>query len=235
MGSQGFTFVEQMVLNLVGPLLTALVVGIGFAEFARRAQNRQLEAIHASDALRADSALEVERQRADEAMEVERHRENHLLRERLIGQAIEAPSALYLATQHYWRAKEDGLALVPYREALDATYLKSRRQGLVLEHLLRLHFADPLPRRLIHRAMDLLTIRYFQLVRDGGASPRLRRKNEGDDHTGLSKEDLDSPPKVLAKYHTTIDELVDAIAGGALDRLRSEGTPAGRSAEAEHG
>ena len=208
MGVQGFTFAEQLVLNLAGPLFTALLVGIGVAEFARRAQNRRDTRIRESD-----------RRRAEEALQVERHRENHALRERLIGQAIEAPSALYLATQHYWRAKEAGLDVTPYRESLDAQYLESRRQGLVLEHLLRLHFADPRPRQLTHRAMDLLTIRYFQLVSDGGASLDLREKNEGDDHTGLSKKDLESGPKVLRKYHATIDELVEAIAGGALDRL----------------
>jgi hypothetical protein len=89
----------------------------------------------------------------------------------------------------------------------------------VLEHLLGLHFADWRPRQLCHRVMDLLTIRYFQLVREGGASEKLRRQNEGDEHTGLSAEDLASGPKVLAKYHVTIDELVEAIADGALDEV----------------
>lgn len=210
----GFTFAEQLVLNLAGPLLTALVVGIGVAVLTRRAQNRRDSQIRDSDLRRADQLLEIER-----------HREDHALRERLISQAIEAPSGLYLATQHYWRAKQDGLTgddLAPHRDALDRQYLASRQQGMVLEHLLHLHFRDPRPRRLCHRLMDLLTIRYFQLVRDGGASATLRRQNEGEEHTGLSAADLASAPQVLAKYHATIGELVEALAHDAFDRV---GTP----------
>jgi hypothetical protein len=90
---QAFTFGEQLILNLAGPLLTVLVVGIGVAEWTRRAQNRRDAQIRASD-----------QRRADEALMIERHRENHSLRERLLSQAIEGPSRLYLATQHYWRA-----------------------------------------------------------------------------------------------------------------------------------
>lgn len=206
--AQSFTFVEQLLLNVAGPLLTALVVGFGAAEVFRRAQVRRENALRESD-----------RRRAEEAIKLERLREDHELRDRLISQAIEAPSALYLASQHYWRAKDDGLPadeLAICRSALDARYLDSRREGLVLEHRLRLHFADPKPNRLSHRLMDLLTIRYFQLARPGGASESLRNKNAGDAHTGLSATELAVASKVLAKYHTTLDELVDAIASGAL-------------------
>jgi hypothetical protein len=152
---------------------------------------------------------------------MERHREDHLLRERLVADAIGAPSALYLATQHYWRAKENQLELGTFREALDAQYLESRRKGLVLRHQLRLHFPDPRPRLLLHRAMCLLTVRYFQLVTAGGASENLRERNAGEEHSALSTEDLASGPKVLAKYRTTIDELVDAIADGALEHAHA--------------
>ncbi|WP_347588796.1 hypothetical protein [Acrocarpospora sp. B8E8] len=158
---------------------------------------------------------------AAQAREIENHRADNMLRERLISHATEAPSALYLAMQHYWRAKEDGISgddLAPYRERLDAQYLRSRQQGLVLEHLLRLYFIDSKPRVLCHRVMDLLTIRYFQLVRVGGASAKLREINSGDDHAGLSAEELASGPKVLDRYRASIDELVDVIARSALDR-----------------
>ena len=212
--AQSFTFVEQLLLNVAGPLLTALVVGFGAAEVFRRAQIRRENVLRESD-----------RRRAEQAVHLERLREDHDLRDRLISQAIEAPSALYLASQHYWRAKDDDLPadqLAEYRAALDARYLDSRREGLVLEHRLRLHFADPKPCRLSHRLMDLLTIRYFQLVRPDGASENLRNKNSGEAHTGLSAADLAVASKVLAKYHTTIDELVAAVADGALRQTPSE-------------
>jgi hypothetical protein len=195
-----FTFWQQVLLNFAGPLATALFVGIGAALVLRRAQNR----------------------REDAAIRLERLREDHELRDRLISQAIEVPSALYLATQHYLRAKDEHLPsdqLAMARAEVDARYLASRREGLVLEYRLGLHFAEKQPRRLSHRLMDLLTIRYFELVHPDGASLDLRNKNAGDAHSGLTAEELAVPAKVLDKYDATIEELVDALAGGTLLRV----------------
>jgi hypothetical protein len=177
-----FTFGEQLLLNLAGPLLTAALVGFIAAYITRRAQER---------------------------------REDHSLRERLVTEVTQAPSRLYLATQHYWRAKRDKLtgdALAARREALDTAYLECRNDGTALEHRLDLLFADPEPSLLMHRAMDLLTVRYFHLVTEGGATEGLRDKNAGPNHADLTAEELAVPQKVLGKYHETLKELVTAVA-----------------------
>jgi hypothetical protein len=207
-GASNFTFSEQLLLNLAGPVFTAVVVGLFAAWITNRAQARR------------------ERQ----AQAAQHHRDDQILRERLLGQASEAPSALYLATQHYWRAKQDLApdALQPYREALDKQYLDSRRDGMVLEYLLNLHFPDPLPSRLLHRAMDLLTIRYFQLISANGASAGLRNANQGEEHTGLSAAELAAPTLVLRQYHRTVDDLVKAVATSEL-----QVSPGGASAQVE--
>jgi hypothetical protein len=185
-----FTFWEQFALNLVGPLVTIIlgtaIIGLTASLLARKAQER---------------------------------RENHELRARLCREVTEASTALYLATQHYWRAKEDELErdeLKAFREALDKDYLDSRRAGTALEHLLDLYFRDSKPKLLMHRVMDLLTVRYFQLVREGGASEGLRKANEGDEHSGLSLDELNSGSKVLAAYHTALKELIAEVAKGDL-------------------
>jgi hypothetical protein len=115
-----FTFWEQLVLNLVGPLVTIIlgtaIVGFAVSLVARRAQER---------------------------------REDHELRARLCREVTEAPTALYLATQHYSRAGKDNLdpdQQTAFRDALDKDYLESRRAGTALEHLLGLYFSDSKPR-----------------------------------------------------------------------------------------
>jgi hypothetical protein len=220
-----FTFTEQLVLNLVGPLLTVLlgtlIIGLGAQELVQRAERRREEAARRAQQRREDAAREAQERREDAMREAERRRADHALRERLIAEVTQAPSALYLATQHYWRAKEEHLSaddLKAFRDALDQQYLESRRVGIQLEHLLKLHFADPAPRQLCHRVMDLLTVRYFQVVSDQGVtSDGLRKANEGDQHSGLSREDLKWPRTVLDKYHETLPDLVDAVANGKLE------------------
>jgi hypothetical protein len=101
-----FTFPEQLVLNVVGPLVTVLLgtLLVGFLAnwLTRRAQDR---------------------------------REDRELRERLIAQVTEAPTALYLATQRYWRAQQKfpDDQLGEQRKALDDQYHQSRVDGQVLE------------------------------------------------------------------------------------------------------
>jgi hypothetical protein len=206
-GASDFSFTEQLLLNLAGPLLT--VVGIGFfaSWITRRAQER-----------REERTRVAQERREDQIREGQRRREDLALRERLITEVTQAPSALYLATQHYWRAKNDlrEEQLTPFRDALDAQYLDSRRAGTVLEHLLELYFPDQEPKLLMHRLMDLLTVRYFQLVREGGASEKLREANACDEHSGLSVAALNDPTKVLDKYHETLPTLIRAVAEGRL-------------------
>jgi hypothetical protein len=127
---------------------------------------------------------------------------------------VQPPTALYVASQHYWRAKRDKLPpeqLAEVRRTLDAQYSESVSTVIALEYLLGLHFPNPLARQLMHRVGDLLTVRYFQLVTKGGASPALRQKNAGDDHTGLDASELAHAPRVLDKYHKTLGELAQAV------------------------
>jgi uncharacterized membrane-anchored protein YhcB (DUF1043 family) len=220
LGASDFSFTEQLLLNLAGPLLTVvvgtLVIGLFASRITRKAQER-----------REDEMRKAQERREDEMRNAEERREHHALRERLITDVTQAPTALYLATQHYSRAKLDKLPaeqLKPFRDALDAQYLESRRTGIVLEHLLELHFPESTSRLLMHRVMDLLTIRYFQLVRDGGPSALLLDANKGDEHTGLTEEELKLPRKVLKTYHETLSSLITAVAEGelALPRAPSE-------------
>src|SRR5919112_662816 len=98
-------FWEQLLLRSVGPLLTAvvgtLIIGTFVAWITRKAQER-----------RADNQLQEERI----------HAENQL-RLQLINEMTEAASALYMATQNYWRKKRiekvDEDELAQYRKELD--------------------------------------------------------------------------------------------------------------------
>ncbi|MGH3043832.1 MAG: hypothetical protein ACRDM2_03815 [Gaiellaceae bacterium] len=191
-----FTFWEQLLLNVVGPVFTVLIgtllVGLVVARVTRKAQER---------------------------------REDHALRERLVGEVTETATSLYLATQHYWRAKKSGLsgdALAHVREALDRRYLEARQSGFVLERLLELHFVGVGPRSLMHRVMDLLTVRYFQLTEEGGASLKLREANAGKEHSGLSVDQLALPKEVLNQYNVSLGALIAAVSRTPL-RIPSEG------------
>lgn len=181
------SFAEQIVANLVGPALTVILGTLIIGFWANRiARNAQAR------------------------------REDHALRERLLTQVTEAATRLYIATQRFWRAKkrEPTDQLEELREALDEQYQETRVSGMALEQLLGLHFEEPEPKRLCHRVMDLLTIRYFQLT--SGATVTLREKNKGEDHTGLSVIELKNSRMVLEKYHETLAELVAAIETGTL-------------------
>jgi hypothetical protein len=141
-------------------------------------------------------------------------RDDQALREQLISRATEVAAGLYLATQRYWRATNRDLAdneLEEYRKDLDGQYHQSRIAGMVLENRLRAYFLTDGPRLLCHRAMDLLTVRYFGLTTPGGPTESLRRNNEGDEHSGLSAAQLGDAPTLLSKYHATLKELVEAI------------------------
>jgi hypothetical protein len=140
-------------------------------------------------------------------------KDDHKLREQLIAQATKAASSLYLETQRYRRAAQRRLPeerLEEYRIDLDKQYYASRIEGTVLESRLEAYFLSDEPRLLCHRAMDLLTVRYFDLTEPGGASERLLEINAGDEHSGLDVPDLRNPKELLSKYHATMRELIEA-------------------------
>jgi hypothetical protein len=182
-GLSAFTFVQQITLDLVGPVTTAIVGGALVAGLAgvitRKAQQRRA------------------------------HRE---LREQLIAEATRIAATLYMATQQFWRARDflnlPDEQLQPIRASLDAQYLASRVDGTVLENRLEAYYAEDTPRRLAHQMMDLLTVRYFQL-----AFPARTpySQNAGPLHSGLNEAQLKKPPVVLATYHRVQNELCHAL------------------------
>ncbi len=167
-------FWQELLLRSVGPFVTAvvgtLIIGALVARITRKAQER-----------RADNQLKEERI----------HAENQL-RLQLIGQMTEAASSLYMATQTYWRKKDvekvGNDELARHRKELDEQYRASRIVGEVIERRLEAYFLSDDSRLHWHATMDLLTVRYFQLI--GLDSENLRKVNAGEEHTGLSVEQL---------------------------------------------
>jgi hypothetical protein len=177
-------FWEKMLLESVGPLVTAvvgtLIIGVFVAWITRKAQER-----------RADNQLKEERIRAQ-----------NQLRLKLIGQMTESASRLYMATQNFWRKKEvekvGNDELAKHREELDQQYRASRVVGEVIERRLEAYFLSNDPKALWHATMDLLTVRYFHLI--GLANENLLERNAGAEHTGLSVEQLRDQGLVLKTY-----------------------------------
>jgi hypothetical protein len=184
-----FSFEEQILLNIAAPLTTVLVGGVLIAGLAgiitRHAQKR-----------RADRQL----------------------REQLVAEVTTAAATLYMATQHFRRARDlhlvtnDQLALA--KTDLDRQYLDSRVTGTVLESRLEAYYVSRRPRNLCHQVMDLLTVRYFQLVLPNKTP---YEQNEGDKHTGLSVAELqqrdenDEPQALLGQYRRAMKELSRAL------------------------
>jgi hypothetical protein len=178
-----------------------LIIGSFVAWITRKAQER-----------RANNLLQEERI----------HAENQL-RLQLIGQMTEAASSLYMATQHYWRKKEreEGVSneeLAEHRKELDQQYRASRVEGEVVERQLEAYFVDDAPRKHWHAAIDLLTVRYFQLV--GLATPKLLTENAGDEHTGLSEKQLGEEKNRRLILQTYRDRLIKATRAVMQEPMR---------------
>src|SRR5438105_7183585 len=185
--STGQGLLHDLALAVVGPIVAALlgslVIGLFVQRVARRAQDR----------------------RAD-----------HDLRHELIDEMVRAASALYLQTQTYWRAatRRDPRPqdLAELRRRLDDQYVQSRVDGLVLENKLGVYFASADPQRKWHKTMDLLTVRYFQVLEPDGGRDRATRlrnlylENEGEDHAGLNVAALNDAKKVLDGYRRGLRE-----------------------------
>jgi len=177
-------FWEKLLLQSVGPLVTAvvgtLIIGTFVAWITRKAQER-----------RADNQLREERTRAE-----------YQLRLQLIGQMTEVASSLYMATQNFWRKRNvervGSEELDQHRKELDQQYRASRVLGEVIERRLEAYFLSSDPKVLWHATMDLLTVRYFHLI--GLTTDNLLRANAGEEHTGLSVEQLTDQKLVLKTY-----------------------------------
>jgi hypothetical protein len=187
-------FWEELALNAVGPAVTALlgglIVGVFASRITRMAQNR---------------------------------REDHQLRNDLIDQPTEAASTFYFALQLYARgakASTETRQQKALREALDDQYGKSRVQGAVLERRLAAYFVDAGPRGIWHGIIDVLTVRYFQLIDQGTES--LYQANEGPDHSRLEASKLQDWDGTARRHQLAmLDELSAAVLVGTLRRSKS--------------
>lgn len=194
---------EKLLLQSVGPLVTAvigtLIIGTFVARITRKAQER-----------RADNQLQEEQVRAQ-----------NQLRLQLIGQMTEVASSLYIATQSFWRKKDvekvGSDELAEHRKELDQQYRASRVVGEVIERRLEAYFLSNDPKALWHATMDLLTVRYFHLI--GLATDNLLELNAGEEHTGLSVEQLRDQGLVLNTYREKLITGAQAVMQGPIRPL----------------
>jgi hypothetical protein len=156
---------------------------------------------------------------------IQQQREDQQLRRDLIDSMAATASALYLATQQYWRIKMSLPAaseLQIARSLLDEKYQENRVRGEVLETRLGGTFRTTGAKRYWHGVTDLLTVRYFQLI--DKATDGLLRANAGPEHSGLSVDELRNPKSVLDAYHQRLDQAIKAV---RTDPLAYEQTPGG--------
>ena len=200
---------DRLLVAAVGPLVTVLIGGLVVWGVTSTVQRRREQADRVRDEKRADLVRNEDLNSRDDA-----------LRQDIVGTMTETAASLYLMTQHYWRAKcdlrkaphDEGFiaALTELRPRLDAQYLESRKAGEALESRLGGYFTSPQPRMKWHQVMDLLTVRYFQLVdRD---TQQLYKDNEGPDHSGLSIDQMRTERKLLLEtYRKTLKEAVGSV------------------------
>lgn len=193
-------FWEKLILASAGPVVTAVlgtfILGGFLGWITKQAQDRR--------------AANEERE--------ERLRVQHQLRVQLISEMAEAAGALYMATQRFWRKKErENVAkdeLDRCRAELDAYYRDARIKGEVIERKLEAYFSSVEPKALWHASMDLLTVRYFHLI--GLATDELLRVNAGEEHTGLTVDQLRDQGLVLKTYREKSREASEAVLAGII-------------------
>jgi hypothetical protein len=177
-------FWQRVVLAVISPLVAAVVGTLGIGLLAARITE------HA-----------------------QRRRQDRDLREQIIVEMTQTASAIYFETQLYWRATTREATsperLAALRTSLDERYHGARCAGEALETRLRVYFATEKPRLLWHATMDLLTVRYFQVI--GLATDALLRANAGPEHSGLEVDQLKNPKLVLDTYRARLLEATRAV------------------------
>src|SRR4051812_14036339 len=154
MPAGNFTFWQQFVLDSIGPVAGALVGTLAIGLIALVVQSRRATAEQVADV----------------------RREGYGLRERLISEVLGVTTALYWATTHYKRAKDADASrerLEVLRIRMDETYGECKASAERYQRLLRLHMqAEPpgqtSPEALLHRVMDLLSVRYYRVIAGDG-------------------------------------------------------------------
>ncbi|MFF1275529.1 hypothetical protein ACFVZC_19285 [Streptomyces marokkonensis] len=164
-------FWKELFTQAAGPVFSAAILGLVAAYIARRAQLR---------------------------------REEWSLRHELIKQMTETVSSLYNETLRYDRAvnlfKVADDEKVTYRKQLDEQYRESRTAGEVIQDRLEAYFQGDKARACWHRTIDLLSMRYFVLIKIG-IPGTLLDKYLGDGHTGLSERSKLLDLKILQEFY----------------------------------
>jgi hypothetical protein len=140
------------------------------------------------------------------------------LRAQLIMQLSEAAATFYLQTQRYWRAGVGPELDARRREQLADQYQAFRVKGEMLEAFLSTLFVSQLARGKWHGVVDLLTVRYFQLL-DQATEGLLSANSQGaktptdptPDHSGLTIDQLRIPKLVLDAYRERLSELIGLV------------------------
>jgi hypothetical protein len=195
-----FTFSQQLILNVVGSLTTALVgaaiIGGLAGLITRRAQDR---------------------------------RAANNLRNELITGMTQAAGTLYMANANYWRLDKSNPNLAEAKEELDKQYAATRVEGAVLEQRLRAYFdrgrtseTDATrPAVIWHSTIDLLTVLYFDAT--GHITYDIYRDNSKDFnekfHSGLSIEELSEKWRVLRAYEERLGQATHLVLTSRIQRL----------------
>jgi hypothetical protein len=203
-----FTFGQELMLDLVGPIATALVGTLAVGVFVRWATDRSQD-----------------------------RRAAKTLRHELISMMSQAAGRVYMQTRHFERVKKAGHGVDKAREELDHQYLDTRVDGTVLEQRLRAYFDDEDPRDddvtrpavLWHATLDLLAVRYFVLT-DQSTDTLLRdnEKTQGRFHSGLSFDELKDGERVNREYEVRRDTAMKSVLTHKIERPGS-GPNAARS------
>ncbi|MFF1634711.1 hypothetical protein [Leifsonia sp. NPDC058248] len=143
----------------------------------------------------------------------QRRRDSWETRDALAAEIIDVGDTLYFALQRFWREAQHNSVALPDRKhsplladarsALDELYTTHRVKGRVLEQRLRIYYRDSAPSQNWHRAMSLLSARYFLLLENNEASAaEVRARNAGPRESGLSAEELKDPRVLMNAYRS---------------------------------
>jgi hypothetical protein len=102
--------------------------------------------------------------------------------------------------------------------ALHEQYRKTRTAGSVLEARFQAYYDSDLARYHWHAAIDLLAIRYHNVL--GQLTKDIRDSNAGPFHSGLMAGQLEDHELVRTSYHEHMRAATEAVLAEPLSRIR---------------
>jgi uncharacterized membrane-anchored protein YhcB (DUF1043 family) len=193
-------FSERLTLAIIGPLITVVLGTLVIGGLIQLISNK------------------AQRDRARNERKLEQRRSDAALRHELVSDVTRTASTLYLAMQAYWRTKTEIPKSSREERAkvlddLHKVYRASRTDGEVLAVRLSAYFKSDEPETAWHKVVDLLTVRYFQVIdRD---TQKLYERNakgtQGQEHSGLNVDQLQDPTTLLDSYRSALKDAVQAL------------------------